>query len=100
MSREIAVNSNTLKNEVETMRKELQQMRTRIDESFSAVVEMNNMWEGPAKMAFLMEFAADQQELVDICDNLDALINSMDLSRSTYEKCEADVKAITDSIRI
>lgn len=100
MGREIAVNSNTLKNEVETMRKALQQLKTRIDESFTAIRELNDMWDGSASMTFLLEFAADHQELIKTCESIEALISSMDLSRLEYEKCEADVKSITDSLKI
>ncbi len=100
MSREIAVNSNTLKNEVDTMTKSLQNLRTKIDESFAAVKELDNMWDGPASIAFLMDFVNDRQTLLDACDNIDNLIGSMSFARDEYEKCEADVKAITDNLKI
>ena len=99
MSREIAVNSTTLKSEVSTMTQALQQLRTEIDDAYAATRELDNMWDGPANMAFQEDFNNDRMVLLDICESMEKLIDSMGRARTEYEKCEADVKAIVDSVK-
>ncbi len=100
MGKEIAVNTNTLKNEVDTMTRALQQLRNRIDEAYAAVSDLDKMWDGPANVEFRTEFNNDRLRLVEICNSIERLINAMGKSRVEYEKCESDVKAIVDGIRI
>ncbi len=100
MSREIAVNSTTLKKEVSTMKKAMQQLKNQINEAYTAVRDLDKMWDGPANAAFLTEFNQDRQTLLGFCDSLERLIESIEMSRVEYEKCEADVKVLVDSIKI
>ena len=99
MSREIAVNSTTLKNEVSTMKTSLDSLRAEIEDAYTATRELDNMWDGPANVAFQENFNMDRLILLEICDGVEKLIDSMGNARTEYEKCEADVKAVVDSIK-
>ena len=99
MSREIAVNSTTLKSEVNTMTQALQQLRAEIEDAYAATRELDNMWDGPANAEFQDNFNMDRMVLLEICDGVEKLIGSMGNARTEYEKCETDVKAIVDSIK-
>ena len=100
MSREIAVDSTALKNEVFTMARALEQLETRIDEAYLATRELDNMWDGPANAAFREDFNNDRLVLLEMCDSLRRLVDSMGTSRMEYERCGAEVMSIVDGIRI
>ena len=100
MNREIAINTTTLQGDIENLTTTLEQVRKAIDEAYVAVRELDKMWDGPANMAFQKSFKEDQRNLEELCDIIEKLIGSMSMSKTEYEKCEADVNTIIDSIRI
>ncbi|MCR4640696.1 MAG: WXG100 family type VII secretion target [Lachnospiraceae bacterium] len=100
MSREIAVNTSQLQKEVDTMENALKLLKTRIDEAYQEVNELDKLWDGPDNKAFQESFRRDQAKMTEIYEALKSLVASMSMSRVEYEKCEADVKSIVDNIKI
>lgn len=100
MNREIAINTNTLQADIDKLNEKLDQVRKSIDEACTATYELDKMWDGPANMAFQAAFAKDKRDLEEMCNIIEKMIGSMSMSKTEYEKCEADVNSIIESIKI
>ena len=100
MGKEIAINTATLQQDVDELRTKLEQVRKSINEAYSAVYQLDKMWDGPANIAFQAAFQKDQHDMEEMCNVISKMIDSMSNSRTEYEKCETDVNNIIDSIRI
>ena len=99
-NREIAINTVTLKGDIDKLKIALEQVRKSIDEAYTATYELDKMWDGPANMTFQAAFNNDQTALVKMCDDIEKMIDSMGMAKVEYEKCENDVNCIIDSIKI
>ena len=99
-NREIGINTVILKGDIDKLKSTLEQVRKSIDEAYTATHELDKMWDGPANMTFQIEFNNDQTVLVKMCDEIEKMIDSMGMAKVEYEKCEKDVNAIIDSIKI
>ncbi|MBR1472542.1 MAG: hypothetical protein IJ600_12995 [Lachnospiraceae bacterium] len=100
MSKEIAINTTTLQSDIDKLNQALEQVRKSIDEAYTATFELDKMWDGPANIAFQTAFRKDQNDMEEICKVVESMIRSMSLSKTEYEKCEADVNTIIESIKI
>lgn len=100
MAKEIGMNSVQLKKDIEAMEKELVEVRACIDRAYLSVRELDQMWDGPANMAFQTNFKNDKARMNEICDAIAVYINALVSAVGEYEKCEADVDAVILNIRI
>jgi len=64
------------------------------------VSELNGMWEGEAKEAFMNAFQTDLNSLEDMISILSDITSATSEARSDYEICESKVSGIVASIKI
>lgn len=64
------------------------------------MMEVNGMWEGPAKEAFHAQFKEDCAELINLCKQIRDVLESMEDAAKEYDSCDGSVKSIIDSIHI
>ena len=62
------------------------------------VLELNLSWEGPAKAAFVAQFSCDLQFMGEVLLGLEDIIDTMTKAREEYDRCEAEVRSIIDSL--
>ena len=96
----IEVNINTLNSDIGNMQSELNGLRSEMKKAFTAVAELDRMWNGPANDAFNKAFQDDNQSMEEMCKIVDRLIEYMTNAREEYRKCENAVSAEIDAIRI
>lgn len=96
----IEINTNALNSDIQNMQNELNGLRAEMKKAFSAVADLDQMWNGPANDAFNKAFQADHETMEEVCGILDRLIDYMIHARDEYCKCESAVSGEIDGIRI
>lgn len=64
------------------------------------VDELNNYWEGPAKLTYCARAAQDAEFFDSVVAEILMLIEDMDYARAEYDRCEDDVRGIVASVRV
>ena len=100
MHQEIGVNTNTLASQVDSLRAELERVRSDIDGMYEAVQTLDTMWDGPANDAFRTQFTTDKEAMEELCKTVQSIIDSMDNAKKEYDSCEMNVSQIISAIQI
>ncbi len=96
----IAVNIETLEGDIKDLQDTIKNIRGEMDGMFQSVTELDTMWDGMANAAFKQQFMKDKEILETLCESVDGIIDSMSNAKTTYRKCEANVKSEIDKIRV
>lgn len=78
----------TIRN-METELENIQQIRTRL---YTALEELDGMWEGQAHDVFAIQYTTDQSTLQKMCQTISDAIEGLDAARKEYNSCEQSVK--------
>lgn len=85
--------ANQISSLIKAMEKELSNMKTSVN-------QMNQMWEGMTKEAFVKAFHDDQTAAEDVIKELKALQSFEVEAKNKYEQCEKQITALINAIRI
>lgn len=100
MADRIETNTGTMKSDVESIQTEIRGLTDDGKKLQNAVSELNGMWEGEAKEAFMNAFRTDLNSLEDMISILSDITSATSEARSDYENCESKVSGIVASIKI
>ncbi|MCI1722771.1 MAG: WXG100 family type VII secretion target [Lachnospiraceae bacterium] len=100
MADRIETNTGTMKSDVESIQTEIRGLTDDGKKLQNAVSELNGMWEGEAKEAFMNAFQTDLNSLEDMISILSDITSATSEARSDYENCESKVSGIVASIKI
>ncbi len=100
MADKIRVNTGSLDHTKENVANQIRQIRSQISSMRSNVQAMNAMWEGEAHTTFNAHFLSDINKLEQLCGMLDGIVNYEGNAVTEYNRCEKEVGAIVDSIRV
>jgi len=100
MADRIETNTGTMKSDVESIQTEIRGLTDDGKKLQNAVSELNGMWEGEAKEAFMNAFRTDLNSLEDMISILSDITSATSEARSDYEICESKVSGIVASIKI
>ena len=98
--KEIAVNTSTLTNDIDALQTTLVSARTKLDDMFDQVAELDTMWDGPANEAFNRPFGNDYENAKNLCETIESIIECMKYARDQYNACEMEVNGIVSAITI
>ena len=96
----IEVNTNTLRSDVERVRTELKGLKVDMRKLSEVSTQLNSMWEGEAKQAFIMAVQDDIRRLSELIAALEKFTTSTDTARGNYDTCEKNVSSIISSLRV
>lgn len=96
----IEIETNALDADQRSMSACLQTVKNEIRQLIEEMQQLDSMWEGAAKQAFLAQFQNDCAIMEDICTNLTEYLTSMEKASMEYKKCESDVNDLIRSLRI
>ncbi len=96
----IEVNTNTLRSDVERVRTELKGLKDDMRKLSEVSAQLNSMWEGEAKQAFIMAVQDDIRRLSELITALEKFTTSTDTARGNYDTCEKNVSSIISSLRV
>jgi len=97
---EIAVDTNTLSNDIQALQEALNYARQQLNDMFSQIHEMDAMWDGPANSEFNAQFQKDYEFSMDLCSVIEALLECMEGAKAQYNACEESVGGIVCSIMV
>lgn len=97
---EIAVNPAQLASDIKRMRETASVLRSRLQELYRYMEELDTMWEGAANHAFHMQFGMDREQMGRLCRTLDGMIDCYDHAQREYGNCEREVFAIEEDISV
>lgn len=100
MQQEIAINTDTLSRDIDTLQAQLNMIRHDMQRMYEAVRVLDTMWDGPANAAFNVQFNKDHTDMNALCDTVQKIIDCMSYAKGEYNACEHDVSAIIAAISV
>lgn len=97
---EIRVNTNRLGTDADRVNALIKNMEKAINEMKNSVSQMNQMWEGEAKNAFVTAFNDDMNAAADVIEELKSLQTFEAQAKTEYEKSERQIMELVNSIRV
>ena len=97
---EIAVDTNTLQNDIKDMKDALDEVKERAERMFDGFDALGGMWEGAAHDAFIRQGKADRQKMQELWEVIERLIECMQYADKEYLSCENTVNSIIKTIQI
>ena len=97
---EITIDTALLAGDISSLKEALTAARERLKEIFEQVTELDAMWDGPANEEFVRQFGIDHENAVEMCNTVDALIQSMEFAKQEYDRCDAEINDIVGAIAI
>ena len=97
---EITIATALLAGDISSLKEALTAARERLKEMFEQVTELDAMWDGPANEEFVRQFGIDHENAVEMCNTVDALIQSMEFAKQEYDRCDAEINDIVGAIAI
>ena len=98
--REIAVDTNTLQNDIDDMRRTLDRVRERSESMFQAIDILDDMWEGTSHEEVVRQNAGDRRKMRELCEVIEKMIECMRYADDEYMSCENAVHSIIKTIQI
>lgn len=100
MSSYIEIDTEQLKRDTEELLNNEKNAESALQEMVQEVNELNTMWSGKANRAFRTQFNKDVTLMTELLEKMKRLAECMEFASTEYVKCESEVKALVDSIRI
>ena len=100
MDEMIEIDTGILREDVERLKAALRIINGKMSGMYTAMQELNTMWEGPSNQILNLQFNRDKETMEMLLEILQKLADSMDFARTEYERCEAQVHSLVSSIRV
>lgn len=100
MAEQIKVNTQKLKNDTDTIAKDLKEVQKKITAMKSDVAALNKMWSGDANAAFNQTFNKDINLLLTLCNSLEEIISYERTAKTEYDKCETKIASMIEAMGI
>lgn len=97
---EIRVTTNRLENDAEKLASLISSMETQLENMKASINQLNQMWEGNAKTAFMTAFEDDRRAAEGVLKELKSLQNYEAQAKTKYENCEKQIENLVNSIRV
>ncbi len=97
---EISVNTKTLSTDKTDIEGYLASIRKDLEAMQDNVEALNQMWSGTANSRFNMAFNSDIKFLMEICDNLQKVIDFEATAITEYNSCEQKVSQLIAEISL
>lgn len=94
------INTNRLERDAGQIQNLIGKMQNSINNMQTSINQLNGMWEGASKNAFVRAFRDDMNVAIDVLKELKEL-NSFEICAKTdYENCERQIASLVSSIKI
>ncbi len=99
-NRKFKISTSRLGKDIEQIQNLLVLMERSITNMQTSVEQMNKMWEGLSKQAFVTAFSDDMKSVSDVLKELKSLNNYEIDAKNDYENCERQVADLISHMRI
>ena len=98
--KEIEINTDRLKADVETLNGNITQLETQMRNMFRSMQDLDRTWEGPSHSTFDAQFSQDLQTFEEMIGTLNELNKALKNAADQYDKCENKVHDLVSSIQV
>ena len=67
---------------------------------FSAMQSLDGMWVGEAHDAFVTQYSADNEIVLQVINSIQEMIEKFSAARQSYDKCEDEALDIVSAVQI
>ena len=99
MSNEIRVDTGRLKKDADSFGSLIRTMEKQITDIQSGISQMNDMWTGTAKTAFVKAVSDDISAAREVLAELKSLQNFESQACVKYDRCEQQVAALVNALK-
>lgn len=96
----IAINTGILQSDITALENAILTVKNKMENMFTNMKAMDNMWKGTAHDAFMVQFTNDYNSMKDLCDILTNLLDNIKTAKKEYEQCEDSINTIINDIQI
>lgn len=96
----IGTSTERMKTDITDYGTSVQKVDEALKNAYAAIEELNRTWSGPAHDALVAQFEADQLTMNDLLKDLRDYGSDLDNARNEYEKCEANVDSLINSMKV
>lgn len=89
-----------LNTDVENMTEYLDKIKKAKDAMETNIVNLNSMWDGEAKVAFVEQCNYDIETLSSIISEVDSFIKKWSIAKKKYDDCEMQVGNLINDIKV
>lgn len=93
------VNLSNLNSDINNAHNSLNYIKKNIKGMYDEIKELDSMWDGEANDAFNVQFNSDYEVMLDVCKNIEAIINSMEFAKQEYTKCEGSISSAVQAMK-
>lgn len=97
---QIKISTNRLNSDAQQLAGLIQSMKKELNNMNNSVAQLNAMWDGPSKKAFVKAFENDKRALEDVIESLNSIQKYEMHAKTKYEQCENQVADLVSGIRI
>lgn len=97
---QIAVNTSTLRQDINDMDKQLSTIKKTADDMFDGIQVLNGMWEGKAHDTFLQAVKDDKNAIDELNQTIKDLLKCFDYADKQYISCDQNIRQIIRSISV
>ena len=98
--KQIAIDTGILQNDITAYEEALNTVKSKMDNMFTNMKELDTMWEGEANNAFMVQFNKDYSSMKDLCNLLTKLLEDLKLAKKEYDQCDSSVNTVINAIQI
>lgn len=97
---QIAVNTDTLRNDITSMKEALSRIETQYKKMYEKIRELDSMWEGKTHDMFMTQVQKDNTDMEEMCNTISQLLECYTFADNEYVRCESQVSSIINAIRL
>lgn len=100
MAKTIEIDTNALYSDISALEGQTSALDRQSKNMFTALEELNVMWDGPANQAFSTQFTSDMGTFDNMIQLLKDLTERLRTCRKEYDSCEQRVESLVQSIQV
>lgn len=99
-SKYIKINTGALRNDAGDLETAVKATETQLGKISDGMEGLSKMWTGPANDAFMQQYRADNEFLLEFCKHIESFSKDLANAANEYDKCENSVQDVVRGIRV
>ena len=99
MANKIKINTTRLNTDANEIASRITSLKKEMEAMKQSVNQLNNMWTGEAKNAFVNAFNDDMNALTTLINNINSIHTFESNAKTKYENCEKQVQELVNSMK-
>lgn len=100
MSEVIEVNTSILEQDVSLLNEHAALIKKNIYKMYRITDELNGMWVGPAKDAFVSNLYTERDEMIEALKEAERIVELINRAVEVYKKCELSVNEEIENLKL